>query len=173
MASVGKSPAKRKSSKVKNSGGNSLSGSPATKKKKSNPPPPLPPVENEELEDPNMTTTEYIERIPIFKDPNFVHSTKGTAGAKKRGWKNLKQIIASERVLPWPADCVTYSSLEGPPSFKPPKKYSDLSGLHSCYRDPQSKLRYHNAREFSQLRMLPSDLVTAYLALRKANAPVP
>ncbi|XP_029642067.1 INO80 complex subunit C [Octopus sinensis] len=173
MATVGKSPSKRKSTKLKSSTSSSLGAPPASKKKKSNPIPPLPPVENEELEDPNMTTTEYVERIPIFKDPNFVHSTKGAAGAKKRGWKNLKQIVASERAVQWPVSAVTYSSIEGPPSFKPAKKYSDISGLHSDYRDPQSKLRYHNVKEFSQLRMLPSDLVTAYLALRKANAPVP
>lgn len=38
-----------------------------------------------------------------FKDPNFVHSGHGgaVAGKKNRTWKNLKQILASERALPW------------------------------------------------------------------------
>lgn len=136
-------------------------------------PPPSPPQQTEDDESSLIATTEIVERIPIFKDPNFVHSTKSVSGAKRRGWKNLKQIIASERSLTWAADAVTYSSMEGPPSFKPSKKYSDISGLESKYRDPQSKLFYHDAKEFAQVRMLPSDLIASYLALRKANAPVP
>ncbi|XP_051038602.1 INO80 complex subunit C-like [Phodopus roborovskii] len=38
-----------------------------------------------------------------FKDPNFVHSDQGgaVAGKKNRTWKNLKQILAAERALPW------------------------------------------------------------------------
>ncbi|PVD30572.1 hypothetical protein C0Q70_09840 [Pomacea canaliculata] len=41
------------------------------------------------------------------------------------------------------------------------------------YTDPQTKIRFADAEEFSRVRMLPSDLVTGYLALRKASAPVP
>ncbi|KAJ8291001.1 hypothetical protein GJAV_G00020130 [Gymnothorax javanicus] len=38
-----------------------------------------------------------------FKDPNFVHSGIGgaAAGKKNRTWKNLKQILTTERALPW------------------------------------------------------------------------
>ncbi|KAK7110398.1 INO80 complex subunit C-like [Littorina saxatilis] len=110
----------------------------------------------------------------VFKDPNFVHSSIGAAGSKRtRVWKNLKQIITTERSLPWEPTDVTYSSIEGPPSFKPAKKYSDLSGLEALYTDPQTKLRYATADEFTRARTLPSDLVTGYLALRKASGPVP
>lgn len=36
------------------------------------------------------------------------HSTKGNAGSKKtRVWKNLKQIVAAEKLLPWKPDDVT------------------------------------------------------------------
>lgn len=41
------------------------------------------------------------------------------------------------------------------------------------YTDPQTKLRYATPDEYTQIRMLPSDLVTGLLALRKANIPVP
>ncbi|KAK7494992.1 hypothetical protein BaRGS_00013871 [Batillaria attramentaria] len=110
----------------------------------------------------------------VFKDPNFVHSSIGAAGSKRtRVWKNLKQIVATERSLPWQRTDVTYSSLDAPPSFKPARKYSDLSGLSSKYTDPQTKIRFANAEEFTRARMLPSDLVTGYLALRKASGPVP
>ncbi|XP_006755276.1 PREDICTED: INO80 complex subunit C [Myotis davidii] len=101
-----------------------------------------------------------------FKDPNFVHSGHGgaVAGKKNRTWKNLKQILASERALPWQLNDPNYFSIDAPPSFKPAKKYSDVSGLLANYTDPQSKLRF---------RRLPSDVVTGYLALRKATSIVP
>ncbi|EHB17374.1 INO80 complex subunit C [Heterocephalus glaber] len=66
-----------------------------------------------------------------FKDPNFVHSGHGgaIAGKKNRTWKNLKQILAAERALPWQLNDPNYFSIDAPPSFKPAKKYSDVSGL--------------------------------------------
>jgi len=110
----------------------------------------------------------------IFKDPNFVHSSKNTGGNKKtRIWKNLKQIIAAERALPWEPNTVTYGSIDAPPSFKPSKKYSDISGLESKYTDPQTRMRYANVDEYRRIKMLPADIITGCLALRKANNPVP
>ncbi|XP_044521001.1 INO80 complex subunit C [Gracilinanus agilis] len=110
-----------------------------------------------------------------FKDPNFVHSGIGgaVAGKKNRTWKNLKQILASERALPWQLNDPSYFSIDAPPSFKPARKYSDISGLVANYTDPQSKLRFSTIEEFAYIRMLPSDVVTGYLALRKATSIVP
>ncbi|KAL3831780.1 hypothetical protein ACJMK2_023487 [Sinanodonta woodiana] len=141
-----------------------------------------------------------IDKIQVFKDPNFVHpslthlpqhssmltifpqaqgcrdkqhSNKGTSGNKRaRVWKNLKQIIAAERALPWKPEDVAYGSIDGPPSFKPSMKYSDLSGLPAKYTDPQTKLRYSTAEEYSRISLMPSDVVTGCLALRKATVPV-
>ncbi|KAL8605832.1 hypothetical protein ACOMHN_051441 [Nucella lapillus] len=117
-----------------------------------------------------------IEKVAtaIFKSPTFVHSSIGAAGSKRtRLWKNLKQIISSERSLPWQNTDVSYGLIEGPPSFKPAKKYSDLSGLEASYTDPQTKLRFSSPEEFTRARTFPSDIVNGYLALRKASAPVP
>ncbi|KAL1773767.1 INO80 complex subunit C [Sigmodon hispidus] len=110
-----------------------------------------------------------------FKDPNFMHSGHGgaAAGKKNRTWKNLKQILAAERALPWQLNDPNYFSIDAPPSFKPAKKYSDVSGLPANYTDPQSKLRFSTIEEFSYIRRLPSDVVTGYLALRKATSIVP
>ncbi|NXJ59122.1 IN80C protein, partial [Rostratula benghalensis] len=71
-----------------------------------------------------------VKPLP-FKDPNFIHSGIGgaAAGKKNRTWKNLKQILASERALPWQLNDPSYFSIDAPPSFKPAKKYSDISGL--------------------------------------------
>ncbi|XP_054847511.1 INO80 complex subunit C isoform X4 [Eublepharis macularius] len=95
------------------------------------------------------------------------------AGKKNRTWKNLKQILASERALPWQLNDPSYFSIDAPPSFKAAKKYSDISGLPANYTDPQSKLRYSTVEEFAYIRMLPSDVVAGYLTLRKATAVVP
>ncbi|XP_067649396.1 INO80 complex subunit C-like [Haliotis asinina] len=170
MASTGKS---RKSRSKNSSPG-------ATPSKKKRPGTPGIAQEGElpvdlELSTPAPIIDETPERTPaVFKDPNFIHSSKGAAGNKKtRIWKNLKQIIAAERSLPWQPNDVTYGGIDAPPSFKPAKKYSDLSGLQAPYTDPQTKMRYATAEEFTRARMLPGDLVTGYLALRKANPPVP
>lgn len=127
---------------------------------------------------------------PIFKVTSLSKSPKSN---KKRVWKSLKQILQIERSLKWPEDAVTCkylyfkikktstsrnfylfppldSSLNPPPSFRPAKKYSDISGLIAPYTDPQTKLHYHNAEEFQTIRTMPSDLVAGYLALRGASS---
>lgn len=101
-----------------------------------------------------------------FKDTNFEHS--GVNAGKKKIWKNLKQIMTLERGLPWKQDDPTYSSVEAPPSFKPAKKYADLSGLPAKYKDPRTGIQYNNSMEFGSIRSLPMDIVSGYLALRKA-----
>lgn len=133
-------------------------------------------VETEEVivESQDKLSAETQDKIPIFKDPTFVHSTKGNAGSKKtRVWKNLKQIVTAEKMLPWKPDDVTYGSIDAPPSFKPAKKYSDISGLLAYYTDPETKLRYATGEEFSRIRMMTSDVVSGCLALRRATTVVP
>lgn len=110
------------------------------------------------------------EKKFVFKDPQFQHTSK--TNNKKKAWRSLKQIIAQEKSLAWPADAVLYSSISAPPSFKPAKKYSDISGLLAKYTDPQTKLHYAMAEEFSTVRSLPSDIIAGYLQLRGANNPI-
>ncbi|XP_070822594.1 INO80 complex subunit C isoform X2 [Chaetodon trifascialis] len=120
-------------------------------------------------------TTESTAKPPPFKDPAFMHSGIGgaAAGKKNRTWKNLKQILALERALPWKLNDPNYYNIDAPPSLKPTKKYSDISGLPANYTDPQTKLRFTSSEEFSYIRLLPTDVVTGYLALRKATCIVP
>ncbi|RZF43876.1 hypothetical protein LSTR_LSTR007212 [Laodelphax striatellus] len=121
---------------------------------------PVPPEEDTPKEDKKL----------IFKDAQFQHTSK--ANTKKKVWRSLKQIIAQERALPWPKDYQHYSSIDAPPSFKPAKKYSDISGLPAKYTDPQTKLYYALAEEFATVRSLPSDIINGYLTLRGANNPI-
>ncbi|XP_052000235.1 INO80 complex subunit C [Xyrauchen texanus] len=118
---------------------------------------------------------ESPNKILPFKNPNFVHSGIGgaAAGKKNRTWKNLKQILAAEKALPWKINDPNYCSIDALPSMKPAKKYSDISGLPANYTDPQTKLRFASTEEFSYIRQLPTDVVTGYLSLRKANCIVP
>ena len=89
---------------------------------------------------------------------------------KKRQWKALKQIITQDITDPSTAEnIINYGSIDAPPSFKPAKKYSDISGLEANYTDPHTKLHYSNIGEFKVIKKLPSDLVAGYLTLRRAN----
>lgn len=45
--------------------------------------------------------------------------------------------------------------------------------LQANYTDPQTKLRFSSSEEFSYIRLLPTDVVTGYLTLRKATCIVP
>ncbi|KAK1806658.1 hypothetical protein P4O66_005164 [Electrophorus voltai] len=125
--------------------------------------------------DVTVPVAEPVGKPLSFKDPGFVHSGIGgaAAGKKNRTWKNLKQIQAVERALPWNISHPSYYNIDAPPSLKPPKKYSDISGLPANYTDPQTKLRFTSSEEFSYIRLLPSDVVAGYLALRKASCVVP
>ncbi|CAG0882611.1 unnamed protein product [Cyprideis torosa] len=64
------------------------------------------------------------------------------------------------------------TSIEAPLSKKPAKKYSDISGLEAPYTDPLSRLRFSTPEEFSVIQGLPPNIITGYLSLRKALAPV-
>ncbi|MEQ2229267.1 INO80 complex subunit C [Ilyodon furcidens] len=125
--------------------------------------------------DSTPTTMESAAKPPPFKDNMFMHSGIGgaAAGKKNRTWKNLKQILALERTLPWKLSDPNYYNIDAPPSLKPAKKYSDISGLPANYTDPQTKLRFTSSEEFSYIRLLPTDVVTGYLTLRKATCIVP
>lgn len=108
-----------------------------------------------------------IEHKPIFKSTGFQYSK---FGSKKRAWKSLKQIISSERSLPWSEGFVHYSSINAPPCFTPADKFSDLSGLPAPYTDPQTRLRFANKEEYAMLIGLPMDITAGYLALRGASS---
>ncbi|KAK9884836.1 hypothetical protein WA026_009060 [Henosepilachna vigintioctopunctata] len=110
-----------------------------------------------------------IENKPSFKTAASYFDSKNN-GNKKKTWKSLKQIISSEKTLPWPEGTVLYSSINAPPSFRPPEKFSDLSGLPALYTDPATRLRYANKEEYATILDLPMDITAGYLALRGASS---
>ncbi|KAJ8929383.1 hypothetical protein NQ314_017933 [Rhamnusium bicolor] len=91
-----------------------------------------------------MSTEEQrIEQKPVFKQSSF----QINKSAKKK--------------------CV---SINAPPSFKPPEKFSDLSGLPAPYTDPQTRLRFANKDEYATIIDLPMDITAGYLAIRGATS---
>jgi len=81
----------------------------------------------------NTQTTDWYKVHLPFKNPHFkrTFSQSVVISGKKRQWKGLKQIIAQEALEP--TQSVSYNSIDAPPSFKPAKKYSDISGLEANY----------------------------------------
>ena len=104
------------------------------------------------------------ESIAKFKNPNFSFSFIDTN--KKRTWKGLKQIIQSEKSAKLDPHIPTYSSIDAPPSLKPSKRYSDISGLVAQYTDPLTLLHFSTSSEFETIRTLPNNIVQGYLGLR-------
>lgn len=66
--------------------------------------------------------------------------------------------------------CIEHKRSIPLPTFCP---FLGLFPTQANYTDPQSKLRFSTIEEFSYIRRLPSDVVTGYLALRKATSIVP
>jgi len=115
------------------------------------------------------TIASETKRQFCFKNPKFEADKLASSSKRPKTWKTLKQIIAAEKSEN--PDEATYGSIDAPTSFLPAKKYSDISGLPALYCDPETKLRYATAEEYSRIRMLPNDIVAGLLTLRKANNP--
>ncbi|GBN92875.1 INO80 complex subunit C [Araneus ventricosus] len=111
-----------------------------------------------------LDSENFVENIPIFKNPKFVQAK--ASSKKSRVWKTLRQITTAEKSVP---RAVTYLTIDVPVSLKPPKKYSDLSGLVAKYTDPVTKMRFANAAEFQIIRNLQPEVINQYLALRRAT----
>lgn len=55
-----------------------------------------------------VTLIPFVQPLLVYIFAVFQHSSIGSAGNKKtRLWKNLKQIVAAEKALPWGPDDTT------------------------------------------------------------------
>ncbi|CAI2186242.1 8578_t:CDS:2, partial [Funneliformis geosporum] len=89
-----------------------------------------------------------------FKNPYYKTPKK---------FKTLKQILVAERNLNTPLDVPT-----SPPSIRPQKKYCDITGLEAKYTDPKTRLRYHSAEVYKEIKQLAPGVIQDYLGLRHA-----
>ncbi|PKC74248.1 hypothetical protein RhiirA1_335316 [Rhizophagus irregularis] len=60
------------------------------------------------------------------------------------------------------------SNIEAPPSIRPQKKYCDITGLEAKYTDPKTRLRYHSAEVYKEIKQLAPGVIQDYLGLRHA-----
>ncbi|CAG8519476.1 13862_t:CDS:2 [Acaulospora morrowiae] len=97
--------------------------------------------------------------VKKFKNPHYRPSRK---------YKNVKQMLVAERKENMPLDIPTYSNIEAPPSIVPQKKYCDITGLEAKYTDPKTRLRYHSAEIYREIKQMAPGVVQDYLGLRHA-----
>lgn len=64
---------------------------------------------------------------------------------------------------------VTYTNIEAPPSLQVKRKYCDITGLPAAYTDPKTRLRYHNAEIFGNIRTMGQGVTESFLAARGAH----
>ncbi|CAG8451009.1 5599_t:CDS:2 [Diversispora eburnea] len=117
--------------------------------------------------DGDVIMTPQVEFAPLnlntvikrFKNPHY---------RPPRKFKNVKQMLVAERRENMPLDIPTYSNIEAPPSIIPQKKYCDITGLEAKYTDPKTRLRYHSAEVYKEIKQLAPGVVQDYLGLRHA-----
>jgi INO80 complex subunit C len=63
---------------------------------------------------------------------------------------------------------VTYTSIAAAPSFKPKRKYCDITGLPAKYTEPTTGLHYYNKELYPVVRGLSTSQVQEYKAARGA-----
>ena len=65
----------------------------------------------------------------------------------------------------------TYTNIESAPSLHPASRrhYCDVTGLPAPYRDPKTRLRYHNGEVFGLVRTLGTQAAESYLEARGAH----
>ncbi|EAS07791.3 chromatin-remodeling complex protein, putative (macronuclear) [Tetrahymena thermophila SB210] len=110
-----------------------------------------------------------IEKVVFpFKNQNWHQRKKQLKVSKnQRQNKNLKQICASELTS---RNKFNYMSIEGPPPLKPQKKYCDITGFESKYKDKSSGLQYHDKYVYEYINTSVSrPMVEQFLSLRKIN----
>ncbi|EEP77953.1 conserved hypothetical protein [Uncinocarpus reesii 1704] len=66
---------------------------------------------------------------------------------------------------------VTYTNIESAPSLHSAqqKHYCDITGLPAPYRDPKTRLRYHDREVFGVVRSLGQGVAESYLEARGAH----
>ncbi|EPQ10406.1 INO80 complex subunit C [Myotis brandtii] len=113
--------------------------------------------------------------------PSHSSSSSGGYGAGKRKKVSASsfaqgismEAMSEDKMVPSDFSTGPVEKTSKPLPFKDPNFVHSGHGLLADYTDPQSKLRFSTTEEFSYIQRLPSDVVTGYLALRKATRIMP
>eukprot|EP00298_Acanthocystis_sp_HF-20_P005454 c15614_g1_i2.p1 GENE.c15614_g1_i2~~c15614_g1_i2.p1 ORF type:complete len:129 (-),score=60.67 c15614_g1_i2:14-400(-) len=113
--------------------------------------------------DDNMSEQDQQGEVVPVKNPNY-HKIRGSG--RGRQWKTVKNMIGLQKFeLLHPSE-PTYANIGAPPSTKPSKKLSDISGDVAQYTDPRTGLFFSNVEEFQIIRYLTPDVIEQYKKLR-------
>ncbi|KAF2834740.1 hypothetical protein M501DRAFT_989502 [Patellaria atrata CBS 101060] len=87
--------------------------------------------------------------------------------------QNLSQLVLEKnlRAANSTGPTVTYTNIEAAPSLHPASQrhYCDITGLPAPYKDPKTRLRYHNVEVYGVLRTLNQATTENHLAARGAH----
>ena len=91
----------------------------------------------------------------------------GEAGPDNDGEGGTQPTTGSSSSGPIP----TYTNIESAPSLHPASRrhYCDITGLPAPYKDPKTRLRYHNGEVFGLVRTLGTQTAEGYLEARSAH----
>ncbi|KAF2147738.1 hypothetical protein K461DRAFT_283333 [Myriangium duriaei CBS 260.36] len=111
--------------------------------------------------------------------PGSDTDTRGLSSNPAQGSRDLQRAVLEKAAgqsstLGAPAwvqaaPSYTWTSIAAAPSFKPKRKYCDVTGLPAAYADPKTGLRYANKEVYGVVRTLGTGSVQEYLAARGAN----
>ncbi|PVU98758.1 hypothetical protein BB559_000724 [Furculomyces boomerangus] len=126
-------------------------------------------LSNDEEEDSKSSDQESEDKNTVYNLLAMSRPFRNPAYKNNKRVKPIKQIISAEKALDWPIEFPTYWSISAPPSFKPNKKYCDITGLQAKYKDPKTNLRYNSSEIYQAIRVMPPGAEQTYLGLRNAN----
>lgn len=108
--------------------------------------------------------------------------TPGLSSNPAQGSKDLARAVLEKAAASAPAGgappsallaqqqpSYTWTSVAAAPSFRPRRRYCDITGLPASYVDPKTGLRYANKEVYAVVRGLGTGTVQEYLAARGAN----
>jgi INO80 complex subunit C len=99
-----------------------------------------------------------------FKKPNFISKFRSKEKSSRVA-KNIKNMVQDT------IDSTSYNlyqSIEAGPTLLSKKKYCDITGFESNYKDPRTGLRFYNADIYKIVSTLSEPIKNQYLSMRKA-----
>eukprot|EP00825_Cyclidium_porcatum_P048351 TRINITY_DN8102_c0_g1_i1.p3 TRINITY_DN8102_c0_g1~~TRINITY_DN8102_c0_g1_i1.p3 ORF type:complete len:124 (+),score=22.89 TRINITY_DN8102_c0_g1_i1:199-570(+) len=113
----------------------------------------------------SITTMDLENQAQLFKNIKWTQRKKELKQSRsQRQNKNLKQICTNELTS---NNQFNYMSIEGPFLLKPAKKYCDITGFETNYKDRNTGLYYHDKYIYNYIKNLSRPAIEQFLSIRK------
>jgi INO80 complex subunit C len=119
------------------------------------------PLPDESVTSTDGDNTPAVSTAPSTLQPNLAQASR-----------NLSKLVLERNMRTSgfsTAPTATYTNIESAPSMAHNKHYCDITGLPAPYSDPKTRLRYHNAEVFREIRNLGPGVAEQYLEARGAH----